>query len=205
MTRVKICGLTNHDDAFAALEAGADLLGFVFAASPRQITPSAARAIIDWLQPSADTVGVFKDDPLDVVLVALAASGIKQVQLHGDESSTFAEQIHRPVIRRIKIVPGDKRSDLQARIDRHPAAAHLLDPGAGDGQLFDWNIARDLDRRIFLAGGLTPENVAEAIRIVRPDAVDVASGVEAGPGRKDRRKMIDFIQAVRSCDAEFAA
>lgn len=200
MTRIKICGITSPDDARAAVEAGASMLGFVFAESPRQIDAKTARFVIAELPSSVTPVGVFMNQSMEHVVATATRANVRVVQLHGDEPPEMVERLPFEVIRRITVSPGDSAPDLITRMDRCPAAAYLLDPGAGAGRTFDWDIARGIERSIYLAGGLTPDNVANAIRLVRPFAVDVSSGVEQTPGRKDRQKMIDFVCAVRSCN-----
>jgi phosphoribosylanthranilate isomerase len=200
MTRVKICGITNLADARAAVEAGADAIGLVFADSPRQIDAATARAIVADLSRATIFVGVFRDTPLDVVNRVANQVGLDCVQLHGSESPEFCALVNRCVIKRFKI-GGD---NLASESPRYRTFASLLDPGAGDGRTFDWNWAAGLPHRIIVAGGLTPENVAEPIRLLRPFGVDVASGVESSPGRKDHQKMAAFIQAVRTADADRA-
>jgi phosphoribosylanthranilate isomerase len=201
MIRIKICGITSRDDALAAIEAGADMLGIVFAASPRRVEPSSAKLLVEALPPGVPLVGVFKDQSVEDVLHATSSLPLRFVQLHGDESSATCDALPFEIIRRIAVEEGDATDDLRARIARHRASAFLLDPGAGSGRAFRWEIARGLDAPVFLAGGLTPENVAEAIRIARPYGVDVSSGVERTPGRKDFNKMAAFVRAVRECDA----
>jgi phosphoribosylanthranilate isomerase len=200
MTRVKICGIKNLADARAAVEAGADALGLVFAHSPRRIEVEAARAIVAALAREMVFVGVFRDAPLDEVNRIAEQVGLDCLQLHGHESPEYCAAANRCAIKRFAIGDGD----LSAEIQRYRAFASLLDPGAGDGQTFDWKQAAGLRHRIIVAGGLTPKNVAEPIRLLRPFGVDVASGVEIEPGRKDHRKMKAFIQAVRRADADRA-
>jgi phosphoribosylanthranilate isomerase len=200
MTRVKICGITNRADAQAAAEAGADAIGLVFADSPRQIDAEKARAIVAKLSPATVFIGVFRDAPLDVVNRVANQVGLDCVQLHGSESPEFSAIVNRCVIKRFNI--GD--NNLASEIPRFRTFASLLDPGAGDGRAFDWKRAARLPHRIIVAGGLKPENVAEPIRLLRPFGVDVASGVESSPGRKDYQKMKAFIEAVRRADADRA-
>jgi phosphoribosylanthranilate isomerase len=195
MARVKICGITNLDDALAAAELGADAVGFVFAESKRRVSCETARAITGALPPFVTAVGVFMNAPLGDLLDAAAASGIGVVQLHGEESPKYCGRVARayPVIKRIAVRPGDRAGDLDSRMRPYDVSAFLLDPGAGDGVPFDWKSAAGLGRRILAAGGLTPDNVRRAVRECGPMAVDVSSGVEREPGRKDREKMRKFI------------
>ncbi len=193
MTRVKICGITNLADALAALRAGADALGFVFAASPRRVEPEQALEIIRQLPPLAATVGVFKDAPLEEVLSLRRLCGLDWVQLCGREDPLYVAACGPRVIKTLAVdgQPPDARA--------YPDACLLLDAasiqGGGTGKSFDWNLARPLAqaRPVILAGGLNPDNVNQAIAIARPWAVDVSSGVEAAPGRKDHELIQRFI------------
>jgi phosphoribosylanthranilate isomerase len=197
--RVKICGITNREDALAAVEAGTHALGFVFAPSPRRITPERAAEIIAELPPFVQTVGVFVD--ADVAPI-LSRCPLDAAQFHGDESPEALAGITG--VRRIKACRVETSADLELLADyREVADAFLLDarvPGlaGGTGQSFPWPLAREarrFGRPIILAGGLTPENVAAAIEAGRPDAVDVSSGVEVAPGRKDRARVRHFVAA----------
>jgi len=207
--RVKICGITRLEDALAAARLGADALGFNFwPGSKRFITPAAARAIVRALPPFVTPVGVFVDAGRDELLSAAAVSGVQVLQLHGDEPPELARSLPMPILKAIRVAGP---ASLEA-MDRWPSAAgFLLDapaPGyGGSGQTFDWAVAADAARRatVLLAGGLTPANVAEAIRAVRPFAVDVASGVEASPGVKDAALVAAFLAAARAAAAELPA
>jgi len=200
MTRIKICGITDPGDARAAVELGADALGFIFCASPRRITPEQARSIIRALPPFVTAVGVFADASPAEVNETAGYAGLTAVQLHGAEPACAAAAIRYPVIRRIEVSERDTAEDIQARADGFPCRAFLLDPGRGSGRAFDWRKARDFQGVMILAGGLTPENVAAAIRTARPYAVDACSGLETKPGRKDRERIKEFILEARSCD-----
>jgi phosphoribosylanthranilate isomerase len=200
---VKICGITNIDDALAAAEAGADALGFILGAqSPRLVSTEAAAQIISQVPPFIVKTGVFADAPPDLVYRAIAECGLNLLQFHGSESPEYCAQFGLMCMKAFRI--RDTES-LKALAD-YPTEAWLLDaydpekPG-GTGATFNWELAAEagkLGRPIFLAGGLTPENVGEAIRLARPYAVDVSSGVEAAPGRKDHRKIRDFVRAAKS-------
>lgn len=204
MTRIKLCGITGPEDAFLAVQAGADALGFNFVpGTPRCVAPEIAGAIIAGLPPFVATVGVFLNQPLEEVLRSAAVAGVGAVQLHGTEGADFARRIPLKVIKTIAV--SDR--DSLAAMSGYPAHAFLLDshrPGSagGTGQTFPWDLAREARRYapILLAGGLNPENVGEAVRRVRPYAVDVASGVERRPGVKDPQKVRDFVAAVRRAD-----
>jgi phosphoribosylanthranilate isomerase len=196
---VKICGITNLEDALAAAELGADMLGFVFADSKRRIAPDDARRIAAAVPPYVTLVGVFMNQPVSVVEDVAEHAGLHAVQLHGAESPKFCGRIaaRRKVIKRIAVSEGDTAESLDACMEPFPASAFLLDPGAGDGRSFDWRPARGLGRPFIVAGGLTAENVGQVIRLLRPAAVDVSTGVEREPGIKDRAKMKAFIQEAK--------
>lgn len=201
MTWIKVCGLTNVDDALAAAEAGADAIGLVFAESPRRVTSPAAADIVAALPPDLNTVGVFVDADLDEVAEIAERLQLSFVQFHGSESPAACEQPPCKVIKRFDIRENDTPQSLRQRTQRYRVAAYLLDPGAGSGRTFDWDLALGLPGPLIVSGGLTPENVGAAIRRLRPFGVDVSSGVESAPGRKDAAKIAAFVQAVRSADA----
>lgn len=201
MIRIKICGITNIKDALAAVEAGADALGFVFfERSPRNISPDQASAIISQLPPFVQIVGLFVNEQLTVVNSIADQCGLDVVQLHGEETPEFCAGVNRRVIKAFRV---KDQSSLDQIRDYHVAAC-LLDawsPAAhgGTGETFNWEIAASAaaSRCIILAGGLTPDNVAGAIDRVQPYAVDVSSGVESAPGRKDSARVLRFIRAAR--------
>lgn len=207
MTGIKICGLTIVEDAIAAAEAGATHLGIVFyGPSPRFVPPDRAAPLVREVRRRGlpcSWIGVFVDEPVDRVRRIAAALRLDGVQFHGNEPSTVAESLLGDGLFVIKALRIARRSDLEGMAGC-PASAILLDtyvagqPG-GTGQSFDWTMARTLrsDRPILLSGGLTPENVASAIRIVRPWGVDVSSGVEDASGKKDAEKMRRFVAAAK--------
>ncbi len=206
MIRVKICGITSREDAWAAVEAGADALGFIFVkGTPRCIEPEAAAVIAAEMPPFVATVGVFIDRTVEEIERIAASSGISLAQLHGSESPEQCARLRLPFVKGIRI---QGEEDLAALHKYKQAKAFLLDthvadrPG-GTGRTFPWGIAAKAAReaRIILSGGLTPENVAEAVIQVRPYAVDVCSGVEASPGRKDHRKVREFIDRAKKAAA----
>jgi phosphoribosylanthranilate isomerase len=211
MFRVKICGITSWTDAQLSIEAGCDALGFNFyPRSPRYITPQDAAAIRARVPKEIATVGVFVNEAPQKVLELAAELQLHYAQLHGEEQPRAARAVARgtQVIKAFRVGPRFRA----ARLARYPAAAFLLD-GAPAGKLrggtgisFDWNLARRVGGfgAIILAGGLTPENVAQAIHIARPTAVDVASGVERSPGKKDPRKLRAFLDAVAGAREAFA-
>jgi len=200
--RVKICGITNLDDALAAIDAGADALGFVFfPGSPRHVSYLDSAEIIRYLPPFVNTVGVFVDEDPDRIKEAISLTGINVVQLHS-EGPLRIPALPCPVIKAIRVKSLDSLDPLINIKDA--VSAFLLDtytPDAfgGTGQIFNWEIALEAKQfgRIVLAGGLTPENVAEAVRRVKPYGVDVSSGVEAKKGRKDHKKLKLFIDRAK--------
>ena len=204
IVRVKICGLTNAADAVAAAEAGADALGFMFfAGSKRNLSFANAAAIIRELPPFVSKVGVFVNAPTDEIRRVVDETGIDALQLHGEETPEFCAQF--APLRVVKAFRLRDRDSLQECL-KYPAHAWLLDSfvdGAhgGTGVTADWNLAAEAVRRhreIILAGGLRVETVAEAVRRVRPFGVDVSSGVESAPGRKDAAKVRAFIENART-------
>jgi len=210
MTRIKICGITNSEDAACAAQCGADALGFNFADSPRRVEPAAARSIVAEVGPFITGVGVFVNGDPAYVCNTLATTGCTVAQLHGDEGpEKLAELAPFTAIKVFRV--RDQISEQRLLPFRH-ARAILLDtyvPGVpgGSGQRFDHRVASDLVQRgwrVIVAGGLTPDSVCEVVQAVRPYGVDVCSGVEAAPGRKDHPKIRDFIAAVRAADRESA-
>lgn len=201
-TRVKICGITNVADALQAVEAGADALGFVFySKSPRYVTPHEVQKIIAELPPLVTTVGLFVNEPISRIRRTMAAARLDVVQLHGDEQP---EDCLIEPLRVIKALRIKDASSLKGA-ERFEVSALLLDAWSdesygGTGLGFDWQLAKRLTgkRPLILAGGLTLENIIDAVRQVKPYAVDVSSGVEAGPGKKDHQKVTEFICRVRN-------
>jgi indole-3-glycerol phosphate synthase / phosphoribosylanthranilate isomerase len=202
---VKICGITNEEDARTAVAAGADAIGFVFwAKSPRAVSPAAARAIAATLPPFVLRVGVFVDAEPEEMRRVADEVGLDLVQLHGSETPEMVARAPRRAVKAIRVGPGFRPED--ALRYGAAAAALLLDTrvdGAlgGTGQTFDWSLVRPVREGtafVVLAGGLTPDNVGEAIATVRPDGVDVSSGVESAPGKKDPAKVRAFVDAVRA-------
>jgi phosphoribosylanthranilate isomerase len=200
MVKVKICGITNIDDALAAVDYGADALGFVFYhKSPRCVTSEKAREIIGQLPPFISTVGVFANETPEKIKEILEFSGIDILQLHGDEPPDTCYIWHR-VIRALRV---RDFADLKP-LGVCRASAFLLDTYSaesygGTGQIFNWDIAVEAKRfgRIILSGGLNPDNIEKAVRYVKPYAVDVSSGIEEEKGKKDLKKMREFIERAK--------
>ncbi len=203
--KIKICGITNAEDAKAAVEAGADALGFIFhAASPRSVAPDSVRAIIAQIPPFVLPVGVFVNEDVKVVRDIMDACGLALAQLHGDETAAYCESLGRPVLRAIRLKDRGSLLALAEYKGRARVRGFVLDAFSesafgGTGRVADWALAAEAAKAapVLLAGGLTPQNVGEGIRQVRPYGVDVSSGVEANPGKKDPAKVRDFVQAVR--------
>ena len=204
--KVKICGITNLPDGMAAAEAGADAVGFVFYDhSPRFVSIEAAAGIIRELPPFIIKTGVFVNAPEESVLRAIRECNLNLLQFHGDESPEYCLQFGLMSMKAFRIRDAASLEALQ----NYPTEAWLLDAYnpdklGGTGEKFNWDLALEAQRwgrPIFLAGGLTPENVDEAVRRARPYAVDVSSGVEATPGKKDHAKIKAFIQAARMVES----
>ena len=197
---VKICGITKLEDALIAADLGADILGFIFAkGSPRAISAYEAGEIIGKLLPAITPVGVFVNSPLEEVQAVIEQSGIKCVQLHGKESPYYCQNINVPVIKAFRV----NKDFCEEILSEYSVEAYLLDTyvngtAGGTGKTFDWNIAVKAKSygRIILAGGLTPENVADAITRVGPYGIDISSGVESAPGKKDREKLKRLFGAI---------
>ena len=203
MTQVKICGITNLEDARVAVEAGADMIGLIFhPPSPRYVTPEQARAIVEQLPPDVPAVGVFVNKTPEEVMQVVEASGVHKAQLHGDEGPSVCAALPLPVIKAFRFTE-QVRPEMMADYDTVDAflveGFHETLYGGG-GAMADWRQVATLHGygRIILAGGLTPDNVQEAIQVARPYAVDVGSGVEASPGKKDRRKVRAFVQQAKA-------
>jgi phosphoribosylanthranilate isomerase len=201
--RVKTCGMTNLADAMAAVAAGADALGFIFyERSPRAVPMSTAAEIIRALPPFITSVGVFVDAPAPEIVQAIAGCRLDAIQLHGNETPEFCAQFAG--VKVVKAFRMENEASL-AELPRYSTSAWLLDTyhagqHGGTGKRFDWTLAQkavQLGRPVILAGGLTPDNVREAVRSVRPYAVDVSSGVESSPGKKDHARVQAFIRQAK--------
>jgi len=203
--KVKICGITNPADGVAAAESGADALGFMFyEQSPRRVSVADAVAVIRELPPLVMKVGVFVNAPEEQVFRAIAECSLNLLQFHGSESPEYCRQFGLMSMKAFQI----RDADSLAALPTYDTDAWLLDAYSpskhgGTGEVFNWDLAIEAQkhgRLVFLAGGLTPGNVAEAVRRVRPYGVDVSSGVEVSPGKKDREKVRAFIEAARSVE-----
>ena len=203
--KVKVCGITNAEDALAAVEAGADALGFIFyEKSPRYVVPAVVSGIIAELPPLVMSVGVFVNEGLATVRSIMDTCGLTMAQLHGEETASYCRELARPAIKALRL---KDRGSLLALADyqgRGGVRGFVLDAFSelaygGTGQITDWNLAAEVAKSspVLLAGGLTPDNVSEAIRTVHPYGVDVSSGVESTPGKKDHAKVRAFFEAVR--------
>ena len=203
MTWIKICGITNIEDGLKAASLGADALGFIFAPSPRRVEPAIVRAIVQNLSTSVLKVGVFINHPLSEVKEIAAYCNLNGLQFHGEEPPDYCKNFSQQVIKTIRIKDLESLKDMA----KYPNVSILLDTwsstqGGGTGTIFPWEIALKAkeERNFILSGGLTPSNVGEAIKKVRPMGVDVCSGVETISGKKDPLKMAEFIKEVRQAN-----
>jgi phosphoribosylanthranilate isomerase len=200
--RIKICGITRSEDALAAADLGTDAIGFVFAPSPRRVSPDKAREIVMALPPLVQTVGVFVDEDPEKVLSIAALCRLDMLQLHGKESPDYCRRFGHRVIKALRVHGPDglqAGSEYVGAVDALLLDTYVRGQQGGTGRTFDWNLALGAKRfgRIILAGGLNPDNVGAAISAVKPYAVDASSGLEQKPGIKDHEKMVRFIQIVR--------
>jgi phosphoribosylanthranilate isomerase len=193
MVKVKICGITNYDDAAAAFDMGADLLGFNFyPKSPRYLTPEDAAAIINRLPAIIDTAGVFVNSSFEEIRRIMDVCSLNWVQLHGDESPEFCKSLNSVDVKTMKALRVKDETDIK-KAEKFFTDAILLDAFhperyGGTGLTFDWNIVGHIGKRVFLAGGINPDNAADAVEL-GVYGIDVCSGVEAEPGKKDHKKM----------------
>lgn len=207
-TRIKICGITREEDLAAAVAAGADALGFVFyPPSPRHLTPQRAAQLLARVPPFVTRVGLFVNEPAATVRAALAQTSLDLLQFHGDEDAVYCASFGKPWIKAARVKAGFDLLEYASAFAGAPGVCGLLldahvEGFGGGGQTFDWSlIPRSLPLPVILSGGLHPGNVVEAVRTVRPWAVDVSSGVEAARGIKDAQKITEFIAGVRDADA----
>jgi len=200
--KVKVCGMTNLKDTLVAVEEGADAVGFIFyKKSPRSVTMKLVREIVLELPPFVDTVGVFVDETAEQINKIADYCNLDMVQLHGDESPTFCKRMRRRVIKAFRV------KDMQSvkKLSNYQVSGFILDTFSeslhgGTGKVFDWNLALPAKKfgPVIMAGGLTPNNVRQAIQRVRPYGVDVCSGVESEPGIKDHKKIRVFLKNAKA-------
>jgi phosphoribosylanthranilate isomerase len=197
VVRVKICGITNLEDALAATKWGADALGFVFAPSPRQVNLEQVSTLVPKLPPFICKVGVFVNSKLETVREVINVCHLDLAQLHGSESPDFCQALSPRAIKSFRV----KDESVLALLPQYKVSAYLLDSydpkiSGGTGQTFNWDIAKKATQygRVILSGGLSPDNVCQALTQVHPYAVDVSSGVESSPGRKDHGKLRAFLR-----------
>jgi len=206
MAKIKICGITNKEDALWAISLKVDALGFIFANSPRRVDLEIAQKIIELLPPFISSVGVFVNEDREKVKGIVESCRLTTLQFHGEESPSYCQGFRQKVVKAFRIKDKsmlEKITQYQNKID-----AYLLDTYSpfrygGTGRTFDWRVAKEIKRLglpIILSGGLNPDNIREAISQVRPYAVDVSSGVEKEPGKKDLEKLRDFVRIVRETD-----
>jgi len=204
VVRVKVCGITNLEDALAAIQLGADAIGFVFAKSPRHVSIQEAERIIEKLPPFVNFTGLFVNANRKVVEKTIKTCKIDTLQFHGEESNGYCSYFKRThkVVKAFRI-KDKKILDLLLNydVDGYLLDTYIEGAAGGTGKIFDWNLAKrakTLVSPVILSGGLNPGNVAQAIKKVRPYAVDVSSGIEKRPGKKDLRLMKEFIKVVRN-------
>jgi phosphoribosylanthranilate isomerase len=207
-TRIKICGITREADLAAAVHAGADALGFVFyAASPRYLSPLRAAELMAQVPAFVSKVGLFVNESEQVVRSVLAQTSVDLLQFHGDEDADYCCRFGKPWIKAARVKPGFDLLEYASEFAGTPGIAGLLldahvESYGGAGKTFDWSLIQpSLPLPVILSGGLHPGNIAQAVRVVRPWAVDVSSGVESAKGIKDARKITEFIAGVRNADA----
>jgi len=202
--RTKICGITNIEDARVAVAAGADALGFLlYRKSPRYVDPMMVQQIVAQLPPFVLPVGVFVNEEIKIVRDLMDTCGLALAQLHGDESAMYCRELSRPVLKALRLKDRSTfvaLAEFQAMVEVRGFVLDALSEEAygGTGQVVDWGLARQAAQAatVILAGGLTPENVVQALRAVQPYGVDVSSGVEVTPGKKDHEKVRAFLRAV---------
>ena len=206
MVKIKICGITNIEDAQKAVSLGADAIGFVFANSPRKIKPDRAKSIIENLKKRVLSVGVFVNEPLDNVLKIQQQCSLDAVQLHGDETPEYCSRLKKiKVIKAFRIKDESSLSPIPLYKD---VFAYLLDTFSeksygGTGKTFNWNLAlkaKNFEKPIILSGGLAPDNIKEAIKAVRPYGIDISSSIEIKPGKKDHKLMREIIRLIKALD-----
>jgi phosphoribosylanthranilate isomerase len=212
VTWIKICGTTNQRDADIAIRAGANALGFIMTKSPRQVSDTAAYSIGTIVPKGVETIGVFVNEQLEILVQTARFCRFSGVQLHGDEDSNYVLEL-RSLLPRVKVVKATTVATLDSGVRCKPDAWLLDSPAGvqrgGTGKTFDWRAAqpsiRNLQEPVILAGGLNPQNVQNALEVLQPWGVDVVSGVESYPGRKHPGLVTQFVDAVRQFDARLRA
>ena len=205
MVKVKICGMTRVADVIAAADAGADMLGFVFAASPRQLSIERAAVLLEAVPQGVTRVALFMNDGEERVRPVIDSLPIELLQFHGSEERSYCADFGLPYIKAVAMGAGSDVIDAAAL---YPDAAgylydgHVSGASGGSGDTFDWSLLARVDKPVWLAGGLTPDNVATAVATVRPWVVDVSSGVEDAPGCKNHELMKSFIRAAKSAEKQ---
>lgn len=208
MIKIKICGITNLEDALFAAECGADALGFVqYEKSPRYIEKKRAKEIIEKLPPFIKTVGVFVNSDLNGIFKAVSDCGFDLVQLHGDEDLTFCKEVKKKakLIKAFRIRNRDSIEDISrfsSLVNTFLLDTHVNEKYGGTGTCFDWGIVHEIKKYgdVILAGGLTSENISIVLKDIKPYGVDVSSGVEISPGVKDKKKVKDFIKVIKETE-----
>jgi len=198
MIRVKICGITNTGDALIAAKYGADAIGLIFAESKRKVSIDTAREIISSIPPFVITVAVLMDNSYNFIQKLLKKVPVDILQFHGEETPELCESFNKRYIKRLKITNETSPDDIKEFAKKYNSASMiLLDPGTGSGIKFKWEMLKNIEGDYIIAGGLNPENVVELLKIYKPYAVDVSSGVESKPGKKDEKLVKNFIQNVK--------
>ena len=203
--KIKICGLTRDEDVKTACAAGVDAVGFVFTHSPRRISINTAIRLLSYVPGEVLSVGLFLDQDSSEIKRVVDAVPLDVLQFHGRESAAECNAYNLPWL---KAVAMENTESVEQAERNYPAAmgllldSHTIGKPGGSGKVFDWSLSRPLAKPVWLAGGLNAENVGQAIRIVRPYAVDVSSGVESAPGIKDKSRILAFVKAVRDCKNE---
>ena len=206
MIKIKICGITNKEDALWAVDLKVDALGFIFADSPRRVEPETVQGIIELLPPFISSVGVFVNEDRKKVEEIAENCGLTTLQFHGEESSSYCEGFKQKVVKAFRVKDKsvlEKAVQYKDKVDGYLLDTYSPSKYGGTGKTFDWSIAKEIKEfglPTILSGGLNSENIKEAISEVEPYAVDVSSGVEERPGKKSLEKLIDFVRIVRETD-----
>ncbi|NQS90251.1 phosphoribosylanthranilate isomerase [Patescibacteria group bacterium] len=204
MIRIKVCGITNERDALRAVKLGVDALGFIFAESPRKVSPEVVEKIVSLLPPFIGRVGIFVNEDKEKVRKIAQACFLTSLQFHGEEPPFYCQEFKWKVIKSFRVKDrGILREISRYKVDAYLLDTYCIDKRGGTGRTFDWEVAKEIRKLgvpVILSGGLNPENVVQAIIKVRPYAVDVSSGVEREKGKKDYQKLRDFVRKIRRQD-----